>query len=54
MTRKDFELIAAVVASLPGDTEVHADYIADLLADALATSNPRFNRDRFMRACGVA
>jgi hypothetical protein len=54
MTRKDFKLIADVIR--------HADEIADdmtlaaiaeNLADALGTTNPLFNRAKFLDACGV-
>lgn len=68
MTRKDFELIAAALrASQPipkheayaldhyeliaRDTYVNA---ANSLADALRTTNPRFDRERFLMACGVS
>jgi hypothetical protein len=72
MTRKDFELIAAVLradASHLARTERtsyrsmsdwekgaydqwHTTVLA--MADALATTNPAFNRDRFLTACGVS
>lgn len=56
MTRKDFEAIAHILkvkASLPE----HYDHgtvqvIAMGMADYLSTTNPRFDRGRFMRACG--
>lgn len=52
MTKKDFELIAAVVKGLPADTDyLSAGLVAIHLADALATTNPRFNRGRFLEAC---
>ena len=64
MTRKDFELIAGALAKnaqfLPtnnrgepipsGEWRQHQE-IAEALADALATTNPRFDRDRFVAAC---
>lgn len=66
MTRKDFELIAAVVArertnarTLPLKVAVKEARIAAVdgtayaLAHALATTNPLFDRSRFLRACGV-
>jgi hypothetical protein len=66
MTRKDFELIAdafqhvALVGfasqekgkRLSGVT-VHAT-LARTLADALAADNPRFDRERFLTACGIS
>lgn len=60
LTRKHFELIARALRaarpivegrpSLPQD--VHANCAREL-ADALAGTNPRFDRERFLRACGV-
>jgi hypothetical protein len=53
MTRKDFELIAEVIAtSWHGSEETAAD-LANRMADALATTNHRFNRKQFLKACGV-
>lgn len=63
MTKKDFELIAA--AMLQADNYIGTDFAADReramhtrccieLADALATTNPKFDRARFLAACGVS
>lgn len=59
MSRKDFELIAASLNSSkpPGDTgdRLHQwEAICFGLAGALAHSNPRFDRSRFLAACGVS
>ena len=69
MTRKDFELVADVVAALSSDAKFEAiklrlgdsaapvttaaqTYgIALRFADALATTNPAFDRSKFVRAC---
>ncbi len=60
MTRKDFELIAA---ALKGATPLARDgekamcqwqFIVFKMADALATTNPAFQRARFLAACGVS
>lgn len=54
MTRKDFELIARIVKAhrkYEGDATV--DQLARDMADALRTTNQQFNRDKFLRACGV-
>ena len=62
MTRKDYELIAkafrdAQVLSRRNSTEVTdhvtfgAGYIASELATALAAINPRFDREKFLKAC---
>ena len=53
MTRKDFQLIADVIAtSWHGSQDTRED-IANRMADALASTNDRFNRDIFLKACGV-
>lgn len=58
MTRKDFQLIAEVIAQTYhkfGPTEADEAegvmYLAGNMADALATTNPRFDRQRFLYAC---
>lgn len=55
MTRKDYQLIAAVLKNFATDgTPVDdRDAIGYDLADALASDNPRFDRDRFLVAAGV-
>jgi hypothetical protein len=59
MTRKDFQLIADVMAGLSADWKtswtdtVSLSLVAEELADALATTNERFNRETFLTACGV-
>lgn len=64
MTKKDFELIAdALLRSRPIPiSDIRADAMrrnvfrmaVDNVADALATTNPKFDRARFLAACGVA
>jgi len=62
MTRRDFQLIAAAVK---GVREGYAptwdanlfralDDTSRALADSLARTNPRFDRRRFLEACGVS
>jgi len=46
MTRKHFQLIADVLR----DSGAAADLVF-AMADALATTNPNFDRDRFLEAC---
>lgn len=55
MTRKDYQLIADVIR-----TSYSADVYKDLrwrlameFADALAATNPRFDRERFLKACNT-
>jgi hypothetical protein len=56
MTRKDYQLIAEVFANFGKiiilEETIGAD-IARNLADALQADNPRFDRARFLAACGV-
>jgi len=63
MTRKDYVLIAqAIKGTIPGPEHTE-DYLqgqavgwancARSIADALSTDNPRFDRARFLAACGV-
>lgn len=57
MTRKHFEAIAALLdrersLNNGGDGSVFA--IAEAMADLFAKENPRFDRDKFLTACGYA
>jgi hypothetical protein len=63
MTRKDFILIAETIRLLPSfetyqqdgklytTDVVHFSCVCRRFAEALATSNPRFDADRFINAC---
>lgn len=63
MTRKDFKAIAEIIkgnVEFIKQTDGHCyncreriRNIADELADYLSTQNPRFDRKRFLEACGV-
>lgn len=61
MTRKDFQLIADVLndcresyADANADAGTQAiETVAECFALRLRATNPRFDRDRFLRACGV-
>lgn len=66
MTRKDYQLIAEAIREArsisPGavvvapSTRYHDDGVdtaARYLASALERDNPRFDRARFLKACGV-
>ena len=58
MTRKDFQLIAdAMREAFPG-REISDAYVTwatacHKLANGLETTNPRFDRSRFLAACGL-
>jgi hypothetical protein len=63
MTRKDYILIAAALKEAAADILNKEcpvqdlldgkDYAAEHIADALARDNPRFDRERFLKAAGV-
>jgi hypothetical protein len=54
MSRKDYVLIAESLRyARCSDTDARTiDHVAECLARALATDNPRFNADRFLTAAG--
>lgn len=54
MTGKDFQLVAdaLLAAKQMGDVLPFGE-ICMVMADHLATTNPRFDRVRFLRACGL-
>lgn len=54
MTRKDYQLIASVLANFgaEGRPVDDRDEIAQLLATALQADNPRFDREKFLIASG--
>jgi hypothetical protein len=60
VSKKDYELIARVLRfrreHLPigrADVADQIDILANMFATELAATNPRFNRERFLAACGV-
>lgn len=55
MTKKDYVLIANTLSSLSKMTKgkaTHEQYVI-ALANVLQSTNPRFNREKFIQACGV-
>jgi predicted oxidoreductase len=52
MQRRHFELIAATIKGLPSDV-YGCEQVAKAFADALRAENPRFDRARFLTACGI-
>jgi len=60
LTQKDFKTVAEIVRKSKdliitystAKPYVKCD-VVDNLADYFATQNPRFDRDRFMRVCGL-
>jgi hypothetical protein len=53
MTRKDYVMIAEVIATTWHASAVGKREFALNMADALGADNPRFNREMFLTACGV-
>ncbi len=63
MTRKDYVAIAAAIKAhtYSSNAEINTrnaaegtrQHIAEELADVMARENPRFDRARFLAACGV-
>lgn len=54
MTRTDYEVIAAVLNETYFDEDRRVvNAVAYRFADRLALINPRFNREKFLRAAGV-
>ena len=58
MTRKDFQLIADAmrlaqgsITVAPYDAPTALELASTILADSLARTNPRFDRERFLKAC---
>lgn len=59
ITKQTYELVASVIRSRIESAKYEsqwdeAEEIAKVLADKFAANNPRFNRERFLIACGVA
>lgn len=52
MTRKDYELIAATIRRCD-ISYADTDEVARTFAADLAQTNPRFDPDRFLEACGT-
>ena len=61
MTRKDYELIAEIIRVAMYTTNKYneeqgkswVEHIALEFSDSLRSTNPRFDRARFLTACGV-
>lgn len=54
MTRKDFFIIARVLAKYSSNgVTIERDEIAYKLAEDMAIAYPRFDRRKFLVACGV-
>jgi polysaccharide pyruvyl transferase WcaK-like protein len=53
MTRKDYVLIAAALKAACPTVNVTYRACVDSIANALGLENARFDRERFLKACGV-
>ena len=54
MTKKDYAIIAKAIANTYDISDIGRASVANEIARALAADNPRFDRNRFLTACGVA
>lgn len=52
MERRHFQIIADTIKGLAPDV-YGPEQVAQAFADAMARQNPRFDRARFLKACGV-
>lgn len=50
MTKKDYELIARVIRKNPS---LESNDLIEAMTDALEQDNRRFNRAKFLEACGL-
>lgn len=53
MTRKHFEAIAAIFANHPAIKSAEVKTLGYDMADYLGTTNPNFDRKRFLAAAGI-
>ena len=54
MTKKHYEAIANIMKGyIPNAKSKSFKYIAEDLADYFAQDNPKFDRERFLNACGI-
>jgi hypothetical protein len=59
MQHRHFATIATIIREIdkgliPCSTNATRKFMAELFADELRYTNPRFDRARFLKACGVA
>ena len=61
MTKRHFEAFAREIADyvrfsqdMPEATTKHATFAARVIAHVAAEFNPRFDRERFLKACGLS
>ena len=52
MTKKDYELIAAVLKSFNHLQKKIVKSVTDALVEQLEKENPSFDKQRFLEACG--
>lgn len=60
MTKKDYQIIANIIVKLSIESDMTLDtvtenrlYVADMFAHELAKINDKFDKDKFLTACGV-
>lgn len=53
MTKKDYELIASSILATRSYLMPTLDSLAYLMAASLESDNPKFDRNKFLQACGI-
>lgn len=53
LQHRHFATIAAIIADHPGPSATVRRQMATHFANGLSNTNPKFDRARFLRACGV-
>jgi len=66
VSKKDFKAVAEIISEYTGQNAAYFNgihrrevtqtvrHVTNKLADYFAAQNPRFNRERFMKACGLS
>jgi hypothetical protein len=53
MSKKDYEAVARILSDSRAISDAALPYLAEKFADWFADDNPRFDRERFLKACGL-
>jgi hypothetical protein len=53
MTRKDYQVIAAAIKDVTVFSNPSLGTVVNFLVERLALDNPRFDRAKFIKACGL-
>jgi hypothetical protein len=53
MTKKDYELIAGAIRTMYFVGDLKQRHVAERMADHLEKAYPKFDRQKFLTACGI-